>query len=182
MSETIENLLREDRRFPPSPEFLAQANARPGIHEQAEEDYLAYWEAEAEKLQWRERWTQVLDESKAPFYQWFVGGKLNVTESCLDRHLAEHANRVAFHWEGEPGDTRTITYGELCREVCRLANALKSLDLKKGDTVAIYLGMIPELAVAMLACARNIKTSFSLGASLVSTTPALIVTSLTSMS
>ncbi|MEE8142153.1 MAG: acetate--CoA ligase [Planctomycetota bacterium] len=154
MSETIENLFQENRSFPPSAEFTAHANAQPGIHKNAEQDYLAFWAAEAEKLYWREPWTQVLDDSEAPFYKWFVGGKLNVTESCLDRHLAEQGNRVAFYWEGEPGDRRVFTYRELHQEVCRLAGALKSLGVKKGQAVAIYLGMVPELPIAMLACAR----------------------------
>ncbi|MCA8961711.1 MAG: acetate--CoA ligase [Planctomycetes bacterium] len=154
MSETIENLFSEDRRFPPTPEFAAAANAQPEIYDRASADRLAFWESEAERLHWRRRWSRVLDDSKAPFFEWFVGGKLNVTESCLDRHLETHGDRVAFHWEGEPGDTRTFTYRELHAEVCRCANALTDLGIQQGDTVAIYLGMVPELPISMLACAR----------------------------
>ncbi|MFQ5653156.1 MAG: AMP-binding protein, partial [Planctomycetota bacterium] len=154
MSETIENLLSEERSFPPPADFARHANAQASIYEQAARDPLAFWEREAEKLAWRKPWSAVLDESDPPFYRWFTGGRLNVTESCLDRHLEEHGAKVAYHWEGEPGDTRTITFAELHREVCRLANALRSLGVKKGDAVAIYLGMVPELPIAMLACAR----------------------------
>ncbi len=154
MAKTIENLLSEERRFPPPTAFARAAIAQPGIFERADADYLRFWEAEAERLQWRERWRQVLDDSKAPFYRWFTGGKLNVTESCLDRHLATAGDRVAYYWEGEPGDKRTLTYRELHAEVCRLANALKSLGVRKGNTVAIYMGMVPELPIALLACAR----------------------------
>ncbi len=154
MSETIENLFSEDRTFPPSPEFAAAANATPEIYDRAAEDRLAFWADEAAKLQWRAPWSKVLDDSKAPFYQWFVDGKLNVTESCLDRHLDKRGDRIAFYWEGEPGDKRTFTYRELYEEVCRCANALKAMGVTKGDSVAIYLGMVPELPVAMLACAR----------------------------
>ena len=96
----------------------------------------------------------MLDWSRAPFAKWFVGGRLNITESCLDRHLVHHGDRVAYYFEGEQGDRRTITYRELFEEVCRCANALQSLGVEKGDRVAIYMGMIPELAVALLACAR----------------------------
>ena len=109
MSDTIANLFQEDRRFPPPPEFAAQATAQPKIYEEAGKDALAFWEREAERLHWNQRWDRVLDDSNPPFFQWFTGGKLNVTESCLDRHLAERGDRVAFYWEGEPGDRRTIT-------------------------------------------------------------------------
>jgi len=154
VAKTIENLLNEDRRFDPPDEFVAQANGRAELYEEADADYLAFWERQADRLQWMERWSQVLDDSNPPFYKWFVGGVLNPTESCLDRHLEENGDRVAFHWEGEPGDTRTITYRDLHDEVCRLGNALRALGIAKGDNVAIYLGMVPELPVAMLACAR----------------------------
>ncbi len=154
MAATIENLFDEERRFPPPDAFARSANARADIYERAAADPLRFWEEEAERLEWRRRWTRVLDESKAPFYRWFTGGRLNVTESCLDRHLAERGERVAFHWEGEPGDTRTISYRTLHQEVCRLAHALRRLGVRKGDTVAIYMGMVPELPIAMLACAR----------------------------
>ena len=109
----------------------------------------------AERLTWSEPWTQVLDWSGAPFARWFVGGKLNVAYNCVDRHVESgHGAQVAYHWEGEPGDTRSITYAELLEEVCRAANALIELGVKTGDRVAIYLPMIPEAVVAMLACAR----------------------------
>src|SRR6185437_12733028 len=102
---------------------------------------------EAERYVWRRRWDQVLDWSNAPFAKWFVGGKLNITESCLDQHLAEHGHRVAYYWEGEPGDRRVLTYSDLHAEVCRLANALTELGVRTGDRVAIYMGMVPELPV-----------------------------------
>ncbi|MEM7263632.1 MAG: acetate--CoA ligase [Planctomycetota bacterium] len=154
MSETIENLFSEDRSFPPSDDFVAQANAKAEAYTRADRDRLGFWAEEADKLEWRRPWDTVLDDSNAPFYQWFVGGRLNVTESCLDRHLDARGDKVAFHWEGEPGDRRSFTYRELHAEVCRCASALQKLGVKKGDTVAIYLGMVPELPVAMLACAR----------------------------
>jgi acetyl-CoA synthetase len=155
MSQTLENLLREDRTFPPSPEFIAQANAQEGIHQTAADDYLAFWREQAlERITWFEQPTVVLDDSNPPFYKWFPDGELNLSYNCLDRHLAEHGDKVAFHWEGEPGDTRTITYADLLDEVQRFANVLKGLGVAKGDRVAIYMPMIPELPVAMLACAR----------------------------
>ncbi|RTZ90210.1 MAG: acetate--CoA ligase [Planctomycetota bacterium] len=154
MSETIENLFQEERSFPPPEALASRANARPRIHQEAAADPQAFWVEEAKKLQWKQPWDQVLDDSEAPFYRWFVGGTLNVTESCLDRHVAANPDRIAFHWEGEPGDSRSITYGELLAEVCRTANALKKMEVGKGDTVAIYMGMVPEIVVAMLACAR----------------------------
>lgn len=154
MSETIENLYREDRTFPPSPDFAAQANHDASIYDEAARDRLQYWASEARRLVWSEPWDQILDDSDAPFYRWFTNGKLNVTESCLDRHLENDGDRVAFHWEGEPGDQRTFTYSDLHAEVCRLAGALDGLGVQRGDTVAIYMGMVPEIVVAMLACAR----------------------------
>jgi acetyl-CoA synthetase len=151
----IENLLHETRVFPPTPEFAASANAQPAIYEEADADYLAFWHRQAlDRITWFTEPTVVLDDSKAPFFQWFTDGELNLSYNCLDRHLADHGDRVAFHWVGEPGDTRTITYQQLYEEVCRFANALKSLGVQRGDRVAIYMGMIPELPVAMLACAR----------------------------
>lgn len=154
MSETIENLYSENRTFPPPAAFAERAAPAAELYEIARRDRLGYWEREAERLEWRIRWSQVLDDSDAPFYRWFTGGQLNVTESCLDRHLEKHGDRVAFHWEGEPGDERTITYRDLHAEVCQLASALRDLGIEKGDTVAIYMGMVPEIVVAMLACAR----------------------------
>ncbi|HIN81189.1 MAG TPA: acetate--CoA ligase [Planctomycetes bacterium] len=154
LSETIENLFQELRSFPPSPEFSRAANAQAEVYERATSDPLAFWEEEAGRLRWKQRWHTTLDESRAPFYQWFVGGKLNVTESCLDLHLATDGDRTAFFWEGESGDSCTITYRELHEKVCRLGNAMRKLGIAKGDTVAIYMGMVPEIVVAMLACAR----------------------------
>ncbi len=150
---TISALFSEDRKFPPPPEFAAAANTDASIYEDAKATD-GFWAAQAERVAWRKRWEQVLDWSDAPFAKWFVGATLNITESCLDQHLAERGDKVAYHWEGEPGDTRSITYRELHQEVCRTANALAALGVTKGDRVAIYMGMIPELPVAMLACAR----------------------------
>ncbi|HEY6635289.1 MAG TPA: acetate--CoA ligase [Acidimicrobiia bacterium] len=155
MTEALENLLHEERTFPPAADFTAQANARPGIHDEAALDYQAFWKEQAlERVTWFTPPTQVLDDSDPPFFKWFRDGKLNLSYNCLDRHLAEHGDQVAYHWVGEPGDTRTVTYADLAAEVGRLANGLKSLGLSKGDRVAIYMGMIPELPIAMLACAR----------------------------
>ncbi len=154
-NEALENLLQEDRRFPPSDAFAAQANAKPEIYERADADRLAFWAEQANRLTWAQPWDQVLDWSDAPFARWFVGGKINVAVNCVDRHVeAGRGDRVAIHWEGEPGDTRTITYADLHREVCRAANALTELGVRAGDRIAIYLPMIPEATVAMLACAR----------------------------
>ncbi|MDI1461923.1 acetate--CoA ligase [Catellatospora sp. KI3] len=155
MSETLENLLHESRRFDPPAELAAQANVTAEAYAAADADRLAFWETQARRLDWAQPWDQVLDWSNPPFAKWFVGGKLNIAYNCLDRHLANGlGDRVAIHWEGEPGDTRTITYADLHAEVCRAANALTSLGVTAGDRVAIYLPMIPEAAVAMLACAR----------------------------
>jgi acetyl-CoA synthetase len=155
MSETLANLLKEERSFPPPPEFVAQANARPGVHEAATADRLGFWKQQAlERITWFVEPTQILDESNAPFYRWFADGELNLAYNCIDRHLAGHAGQVAYHWVGEPGDTRTITYQDLHDEVGRVANALLDLGIRKGDRVAVYLGMIPELPITMLACAR----------------------------
>ncbi len=155
MSQTLENLLREDRTFPPPASFAATANARPGIHEEAASGYLAFWRENAlSRITWFKEPTEVLDDSNAPFFKWFADGELNLSYNCLDRHLAEHGDQVAYHWVGEPGDKRTLTYAEVAKEVNRLANGLRSLGLVKGDRVALYMGMIPELPIAMLACAR----------------------------
>ncbi|MET7420308.1 acetate--CoA ligase [Dactylosporangium sp. NPDC005555] len=155
MSETLENLLNETRQFPPSAEFAAAANVTEGAYDEARQDRLAFWERQAHRLSWAKDWDQVLDWSNPPFAKWFVGGQLNVAYNCLDRHIeAGRGDKVAIHWEGEPGDTRTITYADLHRSVCQAANALTDLGVAAGDRVAIYLPMIPEAAVAMLACAR----------------------------
>jgi acetyl-CoA synthetase len=154
-NDTLENLLHEERRFPPSPEFAAQAVAKADLYEEAAADQLAFWDRQARALTWATPWAQTLDWSDAPFAKWFVGGRLNVAYNCVDRHVeAGHGDRVAIHFEGEPGDTRTITYADLRREVSRAANALTALGVGTGDRVAIYLPMIPEAAIAMLACAR----------------------------
>jgi len=151
----LDVLLTEDRRFPPPEHFKEGAvvvDRRP--YEQASEDLLAFWESWAEDLDWYEKWHTVL-EWEPPHAKWFVGGKLNVSHNCLDRHLeGPRRDKPALVWEGEPGDTRSYTYSELHAEVCRFANALKALGVGKGDRVAIYLPMIPEAAIAMLACAR----------------------------
>ncbi|CAN5406677.1 acetate--CoA ligase [soil metagenome] len=152
----IEAYYREDRTFPPPPDFAASALVQgQELHEEAERDLEGFWARQAgDLLDWATLWDTVL-EWELPFAKWFVGGTLNVSENCLDRHVAAgHGDRVAFHWEGEPGDTRTITYAELTAEVQRFANVLKGLGVSKGDRVNIYLPMIPELPVAMLACAR----------------------------
>jgi acetyl-CoA synthetase len=152
--ETLENLLTETRTFPPSLEFAAEANAHPFIYAEANQDRLAFWERQAQQLQWDTPWHQVLDW-KPPWAKWFVGGKLNASVNCLDRHVTEgRGDRIAFHFEGEPGDARAITYAQLLNDVKKTANALTELGVKAGDRVAIYLPMIPEAAVAMLACAR----------------------------
>jgi len=153
---TIENLLQEDRIFPPSQEFTQQANAQPGLHDKATADPVAYWEAQArDRVSWFREPTVLLDDSNPPFFKWFTDGELNMSYNCLDRHIeAGKGGKVAYYWEGEPGDERAITYQDLYEDVCRFANGLKSIGVRKGDRVAVYMGMVPELAVAMLACAR----------------------------
>ena len=152
---SIEALLSEERRFPPSAEFTAQANiSDPAIYEKADSDFEGFWEDWANELHWFKKWDKVL-EWDPPFAQWFTGGKINVSYNCLDRHLdGPRRNKAALVWEGEPGDWKVYTYGDLHREVCRFANGLKSLGVKKGDRITIYMPMIPELPIAMLACAR----------------------------
>ncbi len=156
----IENVLHESRRFQPTAEFQARARINNEItyqrmYRQSLEDPEGFWGRIARELPWTAQWTKVLDWSKAPFAKWFVGGQINASAACLDRHLATPvANKVALLWEGEPGDTRQVTYSELADEVGRLANGLRSLGVKKGDRVAIYMPMLIESVVAMLACAR----------------------------
>ena len=153
-NETIATLLKEKRSFPPPPDFAAKANAQPGIYEEAERDYQQFWKSWADKLEWSSPYHTVLEWNE-PFAKWFVGGTLNASVNALDRHVAVgKGNRVAYYYEGEPGDRWQITYGELLRDVSRFANGLRALGIKKGDRVAIYMPMIPELPVAMLACAR----------------------------
>src|SRR3989440_5122102 len=155
MSETLENLLRETRRFEPPAALAAEANVTAEAYGQAAQGRRGFWSAQARRLSWAKEWDEVLGWSKPPFARWFGGGRLNVAYNCLDRHVeAGRGDKVAIHWEGEPGDTRTITYSDLHRSVCQAANALTSLGIVAGDRVAIYLPMIPEAAVAMLACAR----------------------------
>ena len=151
----IENLYREGRSFPPPQDFAAAALVNDeSVYAQADQDPDAWWESHARELRWMRPWDTTL-EWNPPHAKWFVGGQLNVSDNCLDRHIDDgHGEQVAFYWEGEPGDTRTVTYAELRDEVCRFANALKKLGVAKGDRVMIYLPMIPELPVAMLACAR----------------------------
>ena len=152
--DSIENLGHESRHFPPSAEFAAQANVKADIYATADVDRLAFWESQARELTWDQPWSTVLDW-QVPYAKWFVGGKINASVNALDRHVAAgRGNRVAFHFEGEPGDTRTITYAELLVDVKKAANALTEIGVKAGDRVAIYMPMIPEAAVAMLACAR----------------------------
>jgi len=157
LEATIENLLREERTFPPSAEFMRYATANdPEIYTRTatEEGFKDFWTQEAARIDWMEPWTELLDW-QLPYAKWFVGGKLNISVNCLDRHVANgNADKVAYYWEGEPGDRRTLTYQNLLDETCRMANALRQLGVKKGDRVAIYMPMIPELPVAMLACAR----------------------------
>ena len=151
----IENLLAENRTFPPDPAFSAQANATPDLYAQAEADPVEFWAQLArERLDWDEPFTTTL-EWDLPFAKWFIGGKLNLTYNCVDRHVKNGlGDKVAYHWIGEPGDTRTVTYADLHREVQKAANALRELGIETGDRVAIYMPMIPELPIAMLACAR----------------------------
>ncbi|MGA7272602.1 MAG: acetate--CoA ligase [Acidimicrobiia bacterium] len=154
MSDQLDTLLSEQRSFPPDQAFQDQANAQPEIYDRAARDREAFWAEEARALDWITPWTTVL-EWKRPHARWFVGGRLNVSANCLDRHLAgPRRNKAALIWEGEPGDRRVLTYRDLWREVNRAASGLKKLGVKKGDRVAIYLPMIPEAAIAMLACAR----------------------------
>src|SRR5277367_5721797 len=142
--------------FEPPAEFREHALLKdPAVYEQAARDPQAWWAAQAEELDWFQKWSRVLDDDDPPFYKWFTGGTLNVSYNCLDRHVAAgRGERVALHWRGEEGDERDVTYAELLAMVERFANALKDLGIAKGDVVGIYLPMIPEVVVAMLACAR----------------------------
>jgi acetyl-CoA synthetase len=153
--ENLDALLEENRKFPPSEEFRKQANANdPEIYERARRDPESFWAQQAERLDWFKKWDKI-SEWNAPWAKWFLGGKINITHNCVDRHTASsRRNKAAIIWEGEPGDSRIITFGMLQREVNKFANVLKSLGVRKGDRVAIYMGMIPELPITMLACAK----------------------------
>jgi acetyl-CoA synthetase len=156
MTEPIESLLAEDRSFPPPAQFKQQALITDAeIYDEGNADYEGFWARQAaDLLDWYREWDTIL-EWDLPFAKWFVGGKLNASYNCLDRHVdAGHGDQVAYHWEGEPGDSRAITYAQLLADVSRLANALKELGVGKGDRVNIYMGMVPELPMALLACAR----------------------------
>ncbi|MFI9239275.1 acetate--CoA ligase [Streptomyces cinnamoneus] len=154
-NESLANLLKEERRFAPPAGLAAEANVTAEAYEQAKADRLGFWAAQARRLSWETEPTETLDWSNPPFAKWFADGKLNVAYNCVDRHVENGlGDRVALHFEGEPGDTRSITYAELQREVSRAANALTELGVQAGDRVAIYLPMIPEAVVSMLACAR----------------------------
>ncbi|MFD6896798.1 acetate--CoA ligase [Rhodococcus sp. NPDC060086] len=145
----------DQQAFPPSAEFAATANAGPELQAAADADRLAFWDTQAQRLEWATPWTQVLDWSDAPVSKWFVGGSLNVAYNCVDRHVeAGNGDRVAIHFEGEPGDTRALTYNDLLAEVSQAANTFTELGLVTGDRVAIYMPMIPEAIITMLACAR----------------------------
>jgi acetyl-CoA synthetase len=155
MAETLEALLQEGRTFPPPEDFKNDSLCiGPFLYDDADADWEGFWATQALALDWFDEWHTIL-EWDLPFAKWFVGGTLNVSYNCLDRHIAAGlGDRIAFHWEGEPGDQRAITYQELLDEVGRAANALRELGVQKGDRVAIYMGMVPELPIAMLACAR----------------------------
>jgi acetyl-CoA synthetase len=155
IEQNIEALLSEERVFPPPADFAERAIVNdPELYARANADFEAFWAEQAERLTWFSHWDSVM-EWEPPLVRWFSGGTLNASYNCLDRHVeAGGGDKVAYHWEGEPGDTRTITYSDLYEEVCRLANGLRSLGVAKGDRVNIYLGMVPELPIAMLACAR----------------------------
>src|SRR5687767_867046 len=151
----ISDLLQEDRSFPPTQAFREQANVRDDeVYARAERDPERFWADFASELEWFTPWTQVLDWNP-PHARWFVGGTLNASVNCVDRHVrGPRRNKAAIIWEGEPGDRRTLTYFDLYRQVSQFANVLRSLGVSRGDRVAIYLPLVPELAIAMLACAR----------------------------
>lgn len=156
----MESLSQENRKFNPNPQFVKQAkiagmDAYKELYQKSIEKPLEFWSDVANELHWFKPWDKVLDESNAPFYQWYTNAKTNISYNCLDRQVeAGKGDKVAFYWEGEPGDKKAFTYKELLDEVCRFSNVLKSLGVKKGDRIALYLPMIPELIFAVLACAR----------------------------
>ena len=153
--KALEVLLKEDRLFPPAPEFTAQANIKDNsLYAEAAANREAFWAKMADRLDWFQQWDQVLDWTP-PWCKWFVNGKLNVAYNCIDRHLKTwRKTKAAIIWEGEDGESQTLTYQDLYREVTKTANVLKKLGVVKGDRVTIYLGMVPELPIVMLACAR----------------------------
>ena len=153
-SESLENLSTENRSFPPSSAFATQANASADLYAHADKDRLAFWDEQASALNWHKKWDKTL-QWDSPFAQWFVGGQINASVNAVDRHVAEgNGDRIAFHFEGEPGDTRTISYAQLLADVSKAANALTEIGINSEDRVAIYMPLIPEAIVAMLACAR----------------------------
>src|SRR6186713_72810 len=154
-SAEISALLHEDRVFDPPSSFRDQAHVRDTTpYQDADRDFEGFWARFASELEWSQPWSKVL-EWNPPHAKWFVGGKINASVNCVDRHVrTSRRNKAAIIWEGEPGDRRTLTYFDLYRQVCAFANVLKSLGVKKGDRVAIYMPLVPELAIAMLACAR----------------------------
>jgi len=155
LERRLAELLHQDRFAPPTHFVAAERINDASLHARAELDPDGFWAEQARELNWDKPFTTVLDDSNPPFYKWFTDGQLNVSYNCLDRHVeAGRGNRVAFHWAGEEGEQRAITYAELHRDVQRLANALKDLGIGKGDVVGIYLPMIPEVVASMLACAR----------------------------
>ena len=155
LEQSLEAML-EVEQFDPPEDFREHAKITDAeIYDTADEDYQGFWAEQAEALHWDEKWDTVLDDSDPPFYKWFTGGKLNVAYNCVDRHVeAGNGDRVAFYWRGEEGEEREITYADLHRDVQKFANALKDLGIEQGDVVGIFLPMIPEVVVAMLACAR----------------------------
>jgi len=155
LEEDLEELLKVEKFDPPEAFVKDALITDDGLYEEAESDYQGFWEQQAESLEWGTKWDTVLNEDDPPFYKWFEGGKLNVSHNCVDRHVdAGNGDRVAFHWYGEEGETRDVTYADLHRDVQKFANALKDNGIEKGDVVGIFLPMIPEVVVAMLACAR----------------------------
>src|ERR671922_807375 len=143
-NESLANLLKEERRFAPPADLASNANVTAEAYEQAKADRLGFWAEQARRLTWAKEPTETLDWSNPPFAKWFKDGELNVAYNCVDRHVeAGHGDQVAYYWEGEPGDTRTLTYGDLHRDVQRFANVLKSLGVVKGDRIAIYMPMVP---------------------------------------
>ncbi|MFW5731063.1 MAG: acetyl-coenzyme A synthetase N-terminal domain-containing protein, partial [Desulfonatronovibrionaceae bacterium] len=152
----LDSLLQEERVFRPLPQMVIEANINPQeyseVMKKTSEDYLSYWEEAAKELDWFKKWDKVLDDSEVPFYKWFTGAKCNIVYNALDRHIeTANKNKLALIWEGEPGDSKKMTYYELYRAVNKFANALRSLGIQKGDRVVLYLPPLPETMVAILA-------------------------------